>query len=143
MSGARYISHRCGHCGDCLDRPRHRPNPKHKAKEKVLDRARAAILALDDPQMPSHADDFLVPSANHLKVLTAESLATFIDAGLAATQWALHRLNLEGIVEQPTNDPPHDSTRDRWTMGCGGDHAWMASRYRVIPVGERKPRRKT
>jgi len=44
-------------------------------------------------------------------------------------QTSFAKLNLEGMLAQPTHHAPHDSKRDPW--GSGGDSAWMSDRYEI------------
>jgi hypothetical protein len=42
----------------------------------------------------------------------------------------LHKLNLEGFVNQPLQRPPHDSNRDYTNIGFGpGDSSWQGDVY--------------
>lgn len=122
---ARYSTARCA-CGCGLNptRPFNRQVPKHKDRDKVLKMARKAVESF--PESGGR--------------LVAEALANVLDADLAAVKHALHKLNLEGLVDKPRHSIPHDSSRDPWLWGKGFS-AWQANIYRVIPKDQRKPRK--
>ena len=64
--------------------------------------------------------------------ITAEKLATQLNADLAMVKHALHHLNIIGIVTQPIHSIPHDSNRDPWNPSKSGASAWQANTYFII-----------
>lgn len=62
----------------------------------------------------------------------AEELAERFQFKLSKVQWALHRLNLEGIVSQGFNQKPHDIERSRYCCpGEGYASGWNSTLYRL------------
>lgn len=69
-----------------------------------------------------------------------EEIARKLRAKTSLVEHCLHKLNLEGLVEQPVHYAPHDSTRDyafnRYhTANPWGDSAWMGDIYAVKDNG--------
>lgn len=62
-------------------------------------------------------------------VFTAEQFASDLKASVDSIRQAFHKLNLEGIMSQKIDRPPHDSKRDRYTSAVA-DSSWQASLYR-------------
>jgi len=55
-----------------------------------------------------------------------EKIAATLNAREHQVAQALHKLNLEGLVCQKDNFPPHDCNRNH-----GSDSSWCGSRYYV------------
>lgn len=101
-------SHHCRHCGDKRDKLK--PSYRRWNIEKLLAAIREIVLRYGDG-----------------KRITAEDIGTRLRARKHLVEQCFHRLNLEGLLSQGLNLPPHDSTRDRWCRGS--DSAWCATTY--------------
>lgn len=126
MSPVNYSSARCDcGCGIGSKRPALRPNPRHKRLDRVLNLVRVTIC---DPFERQTSGAFREDSTS--VSFTAERLASFLDADLATVKLALHRLNIEGLVTQPSKSIPHDSNRDPQLWG-NGFSGWTANVYHL------------
>jgi hypothetical protein len=101
-------SHHCRHCGDKHDKLK--PSYRRWRLDRLLTAVRAIIVAQKDGAY-----------------VTAEDVGTQLRARKHLVEQCFHRLNLEGLLSQGLNLPPHDSTRDRWSPV--GDSAWRATVY--------------
>lgn len=100
------------HCRDCgTPRDKFRPSLRAWKLEKLLLEVRNLVIAVESG-----------------KYITAEDIATKLRAKKSMVEQCFHRLNLEGILSQGHNIPPHDSTRDRHVWGVG-DSSWIATLY--------------
>ena len=104
-------SRHCRHCGDRRDKMR--PSLHRWKLERLLVDVRSIIQ----------------PLASGASI-TAEEIATKLRARKPMVEQCFHRLNLEGILSQGRNRPPHDSSRDPWHWGSG-DSAWCANYLRA------------
>ena len=106
-----FTSHHCRHCRD--KHQKMKPFPiKRRTKKQVYDQTKEFIINLENDRF------------------SAEEVAKELRVKVHLVRQALHKLNLEGIVSQKSNNPPHDSTRDPW--GYGSDSSWIASIYERI-----------
>jgi hypothetical protein len=81
--------------------PKPRYPVKNVSRQVVLDTVRKELK-----------DRILTEKENVL--FTAEELATISHFKLSKIQWALHRLNLEGLMTQGSNEKPHDIERSSY-----------------------------
>ena len=108
IENATMKSRHCRHCGDTRDKIR--PSLRRWRLGALLIKVRDHIASLPDDTR-----------------ITAERVSTVFRARKGMVEQCFARLNLEGILSQGVNLPPHDSTRDRWGGGC--DSAWGATTY--------------
>jgi len=111
-------SRHCRHCGDKHDKMK--PSYRRWRLEKLLVAVREIVV--------SHGEG---------KRITAEDVGTRLRARKHLVEQCFHKLNLEGLLSQGYNLPPHDSTRDRWSPG--GDSAWCATTYLTKAVDPQPP----
>ena len=115
-----FTTHHCRHCADkhIKDKP---IGIKKRSMKQIYDGTLWYINNLSAISgRPKHWKSFF----------WAEEIAGYLKVKIHFVTQALHKLNLEGIVSQPTHKAPHDSNRDPWTRG-NGDSAWMGDIYYI------------
>lgn len=99
-------------------RPKRRPSTRRWKLPALLDAVRAKVLE------------------SEYGWVKAEDIASELRAKVPMVRQCFHKLNLEGILSQASNDGPHDSHRNRGMFGSDAFvSAWVASLYYV-----RKPK---
>ena len=63
--------------------------------------------------------------------VTKEGVAAILQVPEHQVKVSFQKLNLEGVISQSNNIPPHDSKRDFWFWG-GNDSSWAASTYKIL-----------
>lgn len=118
--------------------PYGKPRVKNLSKERVYEMTRELILVQKERALKG-----VIPW--HL-VVTAENLAAELNVEPSKVVWALHQLNLRGLVTQKIRQYTRDfqGRRSFYPDEVGG---WSAKNYRIVlpepeyngPVEQRKP----
>lgn len=117
-----HTTHHC-RCGGCKQKHiKMKPiGIKRRSFKYVYDRTLNYINNLSAISgRPSHWKNFF----------WKEEIAKYLKIKTHLVEQVLHKMNLEGIVSQPTHKAPHDSNRDPWAYG-NGDSAWMGDIYYI------------
>ena len=93
-----------------------KPKPKKLSQDRVTQLVKEIVLG--------------IRSSGERKSLTAECLAGDLNCEIHKVEYALHRLNLEGLVSQKIRNFAHDTNRN--PIFYGPDSGWAANTYDVI-----------
>ncbi len=76
---------------------------------------------------------YIKSNSNFLKKVhgevTKEGVAAILQVPEHQVKVSFQKLNLDGVLSQSINIPPHDSKRDFWG---GNDSSWAASKYKIL-----------
>jgi len=109
--------------GDCRRKVAHgKPRVRNLSKERVYELVRVIVFQI--------RDRIIKENRYGSRSLTAEQLATELQVDPAKVKWALHRLNLCGLVSQKRREFAHDTNRNPIFFGPAS--GWAANSYAVF-----------
>lgn len=128
----RHGGNHCRHCGDT-----HTKGVRY-ANHKNLEALKADVFEILKAGV---ARDLI-----HFGMVQREPLSHYFKVPEHQIEHCFQLLKQEGFLGTASNEPPHDSTRDRWG---GSDSAWMGSwwpvredKFREIIAAETPPARR-
>lgn len=107
----------CRHCGDAPKKGKRRKTWYSKKKidvSKLIDKIKAYLYER-------------FKDKDTLLFFRKEEIAVYFKTYEHLVAQALHQLNLQGLVSQPSHTIPHDCNRD--PHGWGGDSSWQGDLY--------------
>lgn len=102
---------------------RHSGTAKRHGMRRKLKRFRGTIEQLDELVLDAARE---AHDAGATYGFSAEEIAIRLDVKVDQVKHACHRLNLRGILYQPSRYIPHDTSREMWG---GYESGWGANRY--------------
>ena len=107
---------RCGNCNHKRDK--FRPSLKRWKLEDVYIIIRTKILEI-------------IKNNKGYVYVTVEEFVTDLRAKRSLVDQVFAKLNLEGLLSQGFNKPPHDCKREKSGFSHGNDSSWQATIYKV------------